>query len=438
MLKARDKLGKYRIIRRIARGGFADVFQALDTVEGVQVALKVPQPGMFTDSYLKDFQKEVRLSAKLDHPNILPIKNADYVDGIFVVVYPLGDCTLTDRLRSRLSVRTAVGFAEQILEAVAHAHAKGVIHCDVKPDNLILFPGNRLRLTDFGLARIEWQALTASGSGTVGYVAPEQAMGKPSCRSDVFSIGLVMCEMLIGRLPKWPFDWPPPGLDRARRKLHPDLVSFLRRALEVDERDRFRDARQMQRVFRRIKRKTLMYPRRRRPRRPTVSAPKHDWKKIRLREFRKRFGKSLEIAAECRKCGGPVSERMQYCPWCGHRPKNYRGETKFPARCRRCGRGMKLDWRFCPWCFGPGVEPDGTRQYTDVRYEGRCRNPNCERKDLMPFMRYCPWCRTKVRRHWRIPGSGDKCGHCGWGVITEFWDHCPWCGKAVRKSATAK
>jgi serine/threonine protein kinase len=431
MLKARQRIGKYRIIRRIARGGFADVFQALDTIEGVRVALKVPQPGMFTNSSLTDFQKEVRVSAKLDHPNILPIKNADYIDGIFVVVYPLGDGTLTERFRTRLSVRTAVRFAEQILEAVAYAHENGVIHCDVKPDNLIRFPGNLLRLTDFGLAKIEWAALTASGSGTVGYVAPEQAMGRPSCRSDVFSIGLILSEMFFGELPKWPFDWPPPGLSRARRRIHPDLIALLRRALEVNERRRFQDARQMRDAFRRIKPRVLAYPtRRRRSRRPALT--NRDWKQIRRKEFRRRFGKTLEIRAECRKCGGPISERMLYCPWCGHHHKVYRDETTFPARCGRCGRGMKLDWRFCPWCYGPGVEPETNRSYSDVRYEGRCRNPACERKDLIPFMRYCPWCRTKVRRNWKLTGSTERCKHCGWGVVSEFWDHCPWCGRRLR------
>jgi serine/threonine protein kinase len=90
--------------------------------------------------------------------------------------------------------------------AIAYAHAHNrVIHCDVKPDNFILFPDNVLKLADFGIAKVAYQTLRASGSGTVGYVAPEQAMGKPSFRSDVFSLGLILYRMFSGVLPEWPY-----------------------------------------------------------------------------------------------------------------------------------------------------------------------------------------------------------------------------------------
>jgi serine/threonine-protein kinase len=435
MLKARERLGKYRIVRRIARGGFADVYRALDTVEGIQVALKVPQPGMFNDKVLEDFQKEVRLSAQLDHPNILPIKNADYVEGLFVVVYPLGKGTLASRMKRRLPFADAIEYAGQILDGVACAHEHRMIHCDVKPENLILFPGNRLRLTDFGLARLEWRAMTASGSGTIGYMAPEQAMGKPSYRSDVFSIGLVMCEMLFGHLPRWPFEWPPEGLNRAKRRLHPDLVALLRRSIEIDERKRFRDAVQMRAAFRRLRPRALAFYRRKQPRRKRKSSSRRNWKEIRGREFLRRFGRTLEVKDTCRKCGEPMSERMRFCPWCGTQHKVYRGETAFPAQCSHCGRGVKLDWKYCPWCYGGSIGPLSSRAYTDVRYDGRCRNPKCVRKDLIPFMRYCPWCRTKVRKAWKIPGTNEKCPSCGWGVLGEFWEHCPWCGQHIHRHA---
>jgi hypothetical protein len=92
---------------------------------------------------------------------------------------------------------------------------------------------------------------------------------------------------------------------------------------------------------------------------------------------------------------------------------------------------MKLDWSYCPWCYGAGFEPASRREHTDKRYAARCANPKCARKDLMPFMRYCPWCRTKVRRPWPIPGSKEKCSRCSWGVLREFWDFCPWCDKRL-------
>jgi serine/threonine-protein kinase len=317
MLKARQTLGKYRIIRRIARGGFADVFEALDTVEGVRVAVKIPHPYMITDASLDDFQREAQLNAKLDHPNILPIKNADYIDGLFAIIYPMGRYSLGDRLKRRISLRIAVEFVDQILDALAHAHQNRVIHCDVKPDNFIVFPGNRLRLTDFGLAKMPLHTLTNSNLGTVGYIAPEQAMGKPSFRSDVFSAGLVIYEMFTRELPSWPFDWPLTGYDKAKRKIHPEFIALLRRALEVDERKRFPDARRMRNAFRRIRARVLAYSGKRNTRNRKTLSTKRNSKATRSREIRNEPGNPLEIQATCGACGGQTSEGMKFCPWCG-------------------------------------------------------------------------------------------------------------------------
>jgi len=180
-LRARQTLGKYRILRRVSAGGFATVYAAVDRVEGVRVALKIPHAHLMSEQVLEDFRREARVMARLDHPNILQIKNADHIEGRFVIVYPLGERTLTERLRYRLSTTKALHYAEQLIDAMAHAHARRVIHCDVKPDNVLLFPGDRVRITDFGIARfIQKTMVDASGSGTVGYIAPEQAMGRPS------------------------------------------------------------------------------------------------------------------------------------------------------------------------------------------------------------------------------------------------------------------
>src|SRR5690606_16309985 len=133
--------------------------------------------------------------ARLDHPNILPIKNAEFIDDNFVVAFALGTGTLADRLSRRISPETALSYTDQILESLAYAHSQNIIHCDVKPENIILFPNHRSRLTDFGIAKVAMRRIKASGSGTVGYIAPEQAMGKPSFRSDVFSAGLILVRM---------------------------------------------------------------------------------------------------------------------------------------------------------------------------------------------------------------------------------------------------
>ncbi|MFH1919692.1 MAG: serine/threonine-protein kinase [Planctomycetota bacterium] len=431
MLRVGQKLGKYRIERRLADGPFAVVYGALDTIEGVRVALKIPHARLLDPEVLEDFRREVRLMAKLDHASILPLKDASFIEGHFVLAVPLGERTLGDRMQRRMSVGMMLDYADQMLEAVAYAHHRRVIHCDVKPENFILFGDNRLCLADFGISKVARRTVQGSGSGTVGYVAPEQAMGKPSFRSDVFSLGLVFYRMFSGRLPEWPYQWPPPGFDRVRKRLHPDLIEVVRRAVEADPRKRFRDAGQMQVAFRKVKRRAIK-PRGEKGRRTTGGKVRSDWQTARRKQFQREHGKLLETRFACHRCAGPVAEAMQACPWCGAARKVHREETPFPAQCPRCRRGIKLDWGYCPWCYGAGFELTTTQQYTDVRYQARCANSQCRRKLLMPFMRYCPWCHHKVRRPWKLAGTKETCHSCGWGVLAGYWKHCPWCGKGLR------
>ncbi len=263
-LKARQKLGKYRIEKRLSEGGFATVYQAYDTIEGQHVALKVPHGNHFDETLLKDFRHEVRMSARLEHPNILPIKDASIIDDHLVIAFPLGQRSLADRLQKRISLVTALSLAEQILDALAYAHQNRVVHCDVKPENMVLFNGDYLRLADFGIAKLAFKTLKGSGTGTMGYMAPEQAMGKPSLRSDVFSAGLILYRMVAGVWHEWPYEWPPAGIKKARAKLHPDFLLFLKKAMEPNPRDRFRDAEHMRNAFIRLKAKVLTYAERRR------------------------------------------------------------------------------------------------------------------------------------------------------------------------------
>jgi serine/threonine-protein kinase len=255
MLKARQKLGKYRIEKCLANGPLAAVYRAYDTIHGLRVALKIPHHRMMDEDFLADFRREVRVGTRLDHPNILPIQNADFVGSYFVIALPLGEETLGERLGRRISTGKALEFTDQILAAVAHAHEQRIIHCDIKPENFILFPDNLLRLADFGFAKLARGRLDASGSGTIGYIAPEQALGRPMFQSDVFSIGLVLFRMFSGRLPRWPYDWPPDGHRRLRQKLSPDMVRIIQRAISLDPRRRFADAIRMRNAFERIRRR---------------------------------------------------------------------------------------------------------------------------------------------------------------------------------------
>lgn len=428
MLKARQKLGKYRIERRISDGPIAAIYQAHDTIQGMRVALKVPHEKSMNEYYLADFRREARLAPQLEHPNILPIRDASFIDGLFVMAMPLGERSLADRMRRRVATELALQFIDQALAALAHAHRHKIIHCDIKPENFIVFPDNRLRLTDFGFSKVCQHTLKASGSGTVGYIAPEQAVGRPMFQSDVFSLGLVIYEMLSGHVPDWPYDWPPPHIQRVRAKLKPKLVDWLRKSIEVRPEHRYKNANAMYREFKRLRNGSAKKNRSAKKKRGLDDPDL--WQKVLFRQFQRKYGKLLETRYECRHCTGPVAESMQACPWCGTTSPLAKHETTFPAACPRCDRGSKLDWRYCPWCYGAGFEVETTRSFPDRRYAARCSNTVC-RGDLMPFMRYCPWCRTKVKKPWKLPGTSSTCKSCGWGVDRYFWHHCPWCTKAL-------
>ena len=263
-LKIRQKLGKYRIERKLGTGGFASVYQAMDTVQGIRVAIKVPHSQYTTEAVLTEFRKEIRTTAPLEHDNILPIKDASIIEDRLVVVFPLGDETLQQRMTRRISLESAFEIAEQILRATALAHSHHVIHCDIKPENVIVFAGNRIRLADFGIAKVSQKTVQGGGTGTIGYMAPEQAMGKPSFRSDVFSIGLIIWRLLSGHWPEWPFAWPPSGYNRLRGRIHPEFIDFMRRAIDLNPRRRYRDAEQMLAIFLKLKHRTIRHARSRR------------------------------------------------------------------------------------------------------------------------------------------------------------------------------
>ncbi len=257
VIRPRVTLDKYRIECRLSEGGFSDVYRAFDTVEGVRVALKVPHDSLVNNDLLESFRSEARMVARLEHPNILPLKNANVIDGRFVIAYPLGTESLADRMGRRMSLPLTLNLCEQMLEAVAYAHSQRIVHCDVKPENMIMFPGPVLRLADFGIAKVAWKTLRSSGTGTVGYMAPEQAMGQPSQRSDVFSLGLIIYRMLSGAWPAYPFEWPGPNFRRLKTRASADMVDLLKKATDLTPRKRYADAGRMLADFRKAAKRTL-------------------------------------------------------------------------------------------------------------------------------------------------------------------------------------
>ena len=429
MLRARQKLGKYRILGRIASGPLADVYKAADTIHRTRVALKIPKSDNNTSH--EDFLREVQIATRLNHPNILQVQDASFINDHFVIAMALGTESLADRIERRMSTARAFDIADQALAALAHAHEKKIIHCDIKPENFILFPGNKLKLADFGFAKISLRTLKASGSGTIDYIAPEQAMGRPKFQSDVFSLGLVLYRLFSGKLPEWPFKWPMAGYDRLQARVPEEFSAMLKKSMQLDPADRYRNAAEMYAVFKKIKRQQ------KRSARTVASKRKAQkssgaWRRMQWREFQQQFKAELDTGHHCRRCDGPVAESMQACPWCGTDHPTRRAETHMPAICPRCERGVKKDWRYCAWCYGAGFEVETTRRYPDKRYTGRCENKKC-REPIMPFMRYCPWCRSKIKKGWKLKTSRHRCPSCNWGVVTDYWNFCAWCNESVEK-----
>ena len=405
----------------------ADVYRAFDTIQKTRVALKIPKAGDAAGE--QEFLHEVQVATKLRHANILSVLNASYIDDHFVIAMELGDESLADRVERRISTARAMDLASQALAALAHAHENKIIHCDVKPENFILFPGNRLKLADFGFAKISLRTLKASGSGTIDYIAPEQAMGRPKFQSDVFSMGLVLYRLFSGKLPEWPFEWPMVGHKQLLARVRPEFADMLKKAIQLDPAKRYRDATQMQAAFERLQSHAR---RQKRPRAKNGGRSGSSWRQLQWREFQRKYRKVLQTGHQCRRCEGPVAESMQACPWCGFDNPARGSESPLQSTCPRCERGVKNDWNYCSWCYGQGFVEETTRRYPDKRYTTRCSNRRC-RGPLMPFMRYCPWCRTKVRRPWKIAGSRHSCKACKWGIVKEFWNYCAWCREPVRR-----
>ncbi|MBI4223294.1 MAG: serine/threonine protein kinase [Deltaproteobacteria bacterium] len=421
------RLGKYKLLKRIGEGGFGEVWKAKDLVEGIPVALKIPQSGWLTREHRKIFQDEVKLLAKLDHHNILKIKTADKIDHHFVIVTLCGKESLADRMRRPKSVRFIYAVTGQILSALAYAHRKKIIHRDIKPENVILFKDGTARITDFGIARVvEQTRVKGEGTGTIGYMAPEQAYGLTDFSSDVFSAGILLYELLTNQLPPWPFEWPYPKHGVLEKKVPQALVGLIKKATAFNPVRRYPNAAEMEKAWHRaLKQRRPQQKKKRRKKKESLH-----WRDYKVQSFVKLHSRKLKLDYLCRKCEQPIAEWMTACPWCGDRQNSFRNITTLPGLCNHCEHGRHLDWKFCPWCYREGFAKASNRPSRDKRYAARCTNPKC-RRPMMPWMHYCPYCHKKVGRHWKHPALPDRCPHCRWGVAKDFWSICAWCGKRL-------
>ncbi len=201
--------GRYRLERQIGTGATARVWLAFDTVLERRVAIKMlAQPiGADTD-HIERFRREARAVAKLQHPHIVAVLDSGEHDGMpFMVLEYVDGETLKERIRrvGRLTITEAVAFAIEVARALDTAHARGIVHRDVKPQNILIDPEAGAKITDFGIARSGNEAsLTMGGRvlGTTDYVSPEQALGHDvTGQSDLYSLGVVLYESLTGGVP---------------------------------------------------------------------------------------------------------------------------------------------------------------------------------------------------------------------------------------------
>ncbi len=201
--------GRYELIDVVGVGGMAVVYRARDTILGRYVAIKILKEAFAKDPDIrKRFAIESRAVAKLSHHNIVSVYDVGNEDGTdYIVMELIEGVTLKEYLqqKGRLSWQESIFFAEQISSALVHAHSRGIIHQDIKPQNIIILRDGTAKLTDFGIASFattQETRVVQEAIGSVHYISPEQAKGsKIDYRTDIYSLGVVMYEMLTGKLP---------------------------------------------------------------------------------------------------------------------------------------------------------------------------------------------------------------------------------------------
>src|SRR5260370_11470466 len=199
-------LGRYELRRRIAQGGMAEVYLGYDRRVRRQVAVKVLYGR--DEPFVRRFEREALSVGALSHNHILPLYDFGEQSPWYYLVMPYVDgCTLRDYLfrHKQLTLEEAASFLSQIASALQYAHDHGVVHRDVKPSNILLRQDGYAYLVDFGLAKAMQgaEALTSAGAmvGTPEYMAPEQSNGYSDYRSDIYSLGVILYQMLTGRVP---------------------------------------------------------------------------------------------------------------------------------------------------------------------------------------------------------------------------------------------
>jgi len=262
----RERIGKYEIVGELGRGTMGEVYKAKDPVLNRYVALKTlvvrGSPG---DETLDRFKREAQAAALLNHPNIVTVHDFGEEHGLLYMAMELLEGTdLRDAIDNEIlkTLDEKLDVMDGVLAALDYAHAKGVVHRDVKPANIHLGPGRQVKIMDFGLARVSTSEMTQEGIvlGTPNYMSPEQALGdKVDGRSDVFSTGAVLYELLTGHKPFEADSTPsvlfqvvhrqPPPVRRWTPDVPAAIVAVVNRALEKEREKRFASASEMREVL---------------------------------------------------------------------------------------------------------------------------------------------------------------------------------------------
>ncbi|HEV8117451.1 MAG TPA: protein kinase, partial [Thermoanaerobaculia bacterium] len=270
-LTAGSRLGPYEVLSQIGAGGMGEVWRARDPRLGRDVAIKVLPASFSTDEdRLRRFEQEARAAGVLNHPNITAVYDTGTQDGAPYVVQELleGETLRSALAGGKLSPRRAVDYALQVAHGLAAAHEKGIVHRDLKPENLFVTRDGRVKILDFGLAKLTHQeegsqvtglptatAGTEPGVvlGTLGYMSPEQVRGRPAdARSDIFSFGAILYEMLSGNRAfrgdsaadtmSAILKEDPPELSLTNQNVSPGLERVIRHCLEKNPEQRFHSA----------------------------------------------------------------------------------------------------------------------------------------------------------------------------------------------------
>lgn len=255
--------GRYEITERIGEGGMADVYRANDVVDHKPVAVKILKKEFAeNEEFLRRFRNESKATALLSHPNIVKIYDVGFSDRIqFIVMEYIDGITLNEYMEQSgvLDWKDAVHFITQILRALQHAHSKGIVHRDIKPQNIMMLRDGTIKVMDFGIAKFareDGKTGTDKAIGTVHYISPEQARGSATdAKSDLYSVGVMLYEMLTGQKP---FDTDNPvsiavmhmqAEAKRPRSIRPELAAGLEeiilKAMQKNPAQRYQSARDM-------------------------------------------------------------------------------------------------------------------------------------------------------------------------------------------------